>query len=257
MKSKKRGLLTNRRKIRKLQCKAKMAVVLASTIYMAFSVTVHIIDKTSLNTESGYTYPNYETEAANKPVQLLFTEKTETFLANQTLEDVFSNKIHEETIDDRDSFRKYIIPKEFANGGGSLPVKVQKYIWETCKEYGVDYSLIIAMIEVESGYQDNVVSNCNAVGYMQIMEVWHKDRMKRLGATNLYNPYHNVKVGIDLMAELMKKHQASVALSIYNRGFHNKKGTGALDLAKKGIYQTEYSKKVIKRADEIRKELLK
>ena len=76
-----------------------------------------------------------------------------------------------------------------------------------------------------------------------------------LGATDLKNPYQNVRVGIDYMAELLGQYQTSVAVSAYNRGARNDSGTGALDLADKGQYQTEYSEKVLNRAAEIEKEL--
>ena len=111
------------------------------------------------------------------------------------------------------------------------------------------------MIEIESGYKYDAVGKGGDIGYMQINQEWHTDRMERLGATDLKNPYQNVRVGIDYMAELLGQYQTSVAVSAYNRGAHNDSGTGALDLADKGQYQTEYSEKVLNRAAEIEKEL--
>lgn len=247
----------NHRKMKKLQRKVKLVVVLASTIYMAFGVTEHIVSKAFLSDEPKVTTAMYETLGINEPVLNSDYEEVGTVFANKAYSNYSLDKVSTKKVKEKDDFKEYTIPKEFSQYGGYFPLEVQKFTWKICKEYGIDYSLILAMIEVESGYQNNAISNCNAVGYMQIMEIWHRDRMKRLEATDLTNPYHNIEVGIDLMAELTEKYQTSVALSIYNRGFHNKKGTGALDLEKKGIYQTEYSKKVMKRADEIRKELLK
>lgn len=152
-------------------------------------------------------------------------------------------------------FKEYQIPDDYELYGGHFPLEMQEYTYIICKDYGVDYSLIIAMIEIESGYKYDAVGKGGDIGYMQINQEWHTDRMERLGATDLKNPYQNVRVGIDYMAELLGQYQTSVAVSAYNRGAHNDSGTGALDLADKGQYQTEYSEKVLNRAAEIEKEL--
>ena len=74
---------------------------------------------------------------------------------------------------------------------------------------------------------------------MEIYQEWHIVRIDRVGSTDLKNPYQNVRVGIDYMAELLGQYQTSVAVSAYNRGARNDSGTGAFDLADKGKYQTE------------------
>lgn len=152
-------------------------------------------------------------------------------------------------------FKEYQIPDDYELYGGYFPLEMQEYTYIICKDYGADYSLIIAMIEIESGYKYDAVGKGGDIGYMQINQEWHTDRMERLGATDLKNPYQNVRVGIDYMAELLGQYQTSVAVSAYNRGARNDSGTGALDLADKGQYQTEYSEKVLNRAAEIEKEL--
>lgn len=64
----------------------------------------------------------------------------------------------------------------------------------------------MALIEHESGYVfDKTGDDGNSIGYMQIYESAHTDRMERLNCTNLMNPYQNVKVGIELSAKLIEK----------------------------------------------------
>ena len=76
-----------------------------------------------------------------------------------------------------------------------------------------------------SGYKYDAVGKGGDIGYMQINQEWHTDRMERLGATDLKNPYQNVRIGIDYMAELLGQYQTSVAVSAYNRGARNDSGT--------------------------------
>ena len=41
---------------------------------------------------------------------------------------------------------------EYKDAGGCFPEIVQVYLWCECKEYGVDYYTVVALIERESGY---------------------------------------------------------------------------------------------------------
>lgn len=81
-----------------------------------------------------------------------------------------------------DGFRYYEIPQEYKDAGGCFPEIVQVYLWCECKEYGVDYYTVLALIERESCYHwDKVGDNGNSKGYMQIYEKWHTERMEAEG----------------------------------------------------------------------------
>lgn len=66
--------------------------------------------------------------------------------------------------------------------------------------------------------------------------------MKRLGVTDLLNPYENVTVGIDILAECIGKYSTlEEALTVYNAG-----PSGAEELYfSKGIKANEYALAII------------
>ena len=101
-----------------------------------------------------------------------------------------------------------------------LASELQLYIKTTCDEYGVDPALVIAMIGVESSYDaDAIGDGGDSVGLMQVQEKWHGERMARLGASDLMNPYENVTVGIDYIAEQLAQGKGiEWALHAYNGG---------------------------------------
>lgn len=79
--------------------------------------------------------------------------------------------------------------------------------------------LIKSQVFFESTYNPNACSSSGAIGLMQVVPKWNYDRMERLGVTDLYDPYSNLKVGIDLMRELVDKYGSySSALMSYNGG---------------------------------------
>lgn len=153
---------------------------------------------------------------------------------------------------ENDGFVYHAIPEEYKDTGGYFPEKMQCYTYILCKQYGVDYSLVVALIERESGYVfDKVGDDGNSIGYMQIYESAHTDRMERLNCTNLKNPYQNVMVGIDFIAELIEKYgTVQDALAAYNYGER-----GAREhLWNKGIYVYSYNEGIMNRARELEEE---
>lgn len=163
------------------------------------------------------------------------------------------NGMSEDWGSDADGFVYYQIPDEYAANGGYFPEKMQIYTYCLCKQYDVKYALVVAMIERESGYVfDQIGDNGNSTGYMQIYESAHIDRMEKLGCNNLSNPYQNVRVGIDYIAELIEKYgTVQDVLAAYNYG---EKGARK-KLWNNGVYVYEYNEGIMRRMKEIEEEL--
>ena len=154
---------------------------------------------------------------------------------------------------EEDGFVFYEIPEEYSRTGGYFPEKMQVYTYCVCKQYGVRYDLVVALIEKESGYKfDKVGDEGHSIGYMQIYEECHRDRMERLNVTDLMNPYQNVLVGIDYLSELIERYGTiQDALAAYNYGEQGAKQ----HLWKNGIYVYEYNQTIMSRMKEIEEEL--
>ena len=60
---------------------------------------------------------------------------------------------------------------------------------------------------------------------MQIQPRWHIERMDRLGVEDLLNPYQNISVGVDILAECIDRYDGDIgaALTAYNRGSYQGK----------------------------------
>ena len=97
---------------------------------------------------------------------------------------------------------------------------LQEFIVRECGFQGVDPSIIFAMIDRESDFDiDAVGDRGKSFGLMQIQPRWHQARMDKLGVTDLMNPYQNVTVGVDYLAELLDSGKGiEWALMAYNGG---------------------------------------
>ena len=101
-----------------------------------------------------------------------------------------------------------------------LEPELQDYINQLCDDYNVDMPLVLAVIGQESNYNAGALGDDgNSIGLMQIQPQYHQQRMDRLGVTDLLDPYQNVTVGIDLLAELINENKgAEWAVTAYNAG---------------------------------------
>ena len=95
------------------------------------------------------------------------------------------------------------------------------------EKYNVDKNLILAVIKAESNFNENAISNRNAIGLMQLMEETAKDVANKNNIEidnenikeELCDVYKNIEVGTAYIASLLQKYQnTEVALAAYNAG---------------------------------------
>ena len=129
--------------------------------------------------------------------------------------------------------------------GIPLDTKLQDYIAKECERVNISPTIVLAMIERESNYKEDAIGdNGESFGLMQVKAKYHYQRMLDLGCTDLLDPYQNVRVGIDILAELVEQDNGIVwALMAYNGG-----QSYADDMTKQSKV-SNYAKEVINRAE--------
>ncbi len=124
--------------------------------------------------------------------------------------------------------------------GVPLDSDVQEFIYYLSKGYNMDFTFVMAIIQQESGYQPDAVSNTNDYGLMQINKVNHGYITDEIGVTNYLDPYENVRAGMFILRKLFEKYETpEKVLMAYNLG-----ESGAKALWDKGVFETNYSKSV-------------
>lgn len=127
---------------------------------------------------------------------------------------------------------------------------LQEFIYCLSYGYGVDYTLVMGLIEQESSFNPNVISSTNDYGLMQINTVNHEWLQEKLGITDFLDPYQNTRSGIYILRTLFEKYQDTAkVLMAYNMG-----EDGAKKLWDKGIYDTTYTQKVFDNIDQFENE---
>lgn len=107
------------------------------------------------------------------------------------------------------------------------PKKYKEVVSIYVEEYNVEENLIFAVIKAESNFEENAVSNKNAIGLMQLMEETAKDVARKNDIELDYNNIKqdlcdinkNINIGTKYLSILLEKYKnKEVALAAYNAG---------------------------------------
>jgi len=111
-----------------------------------------------------------------------------------------------------------------AGGGGGMrrlgpvkpPEEVLRMVHEIAPRYQVDPRLVLAVMQVESGFSQRAVSPKAAAGLMQLIP----DTAQRFGVTNSFDARQNVTGGVRYLQWLLAYFRGDVTLAVagYNAG---------------------------------------
>ncbi len=129
-------------------------------------------------------------------------------------------------VDDGHGHRVYVnvedAPARLATTGRNSPrrvtppAEIEELVEQTAKRDNVDPKLIQAVIQVESDYNPQALSNKGAMGLMQLIP----STAERFGVRNPYNAKQNIEGGVNYLKYLLGLFNGDLNLSLaaYNAG---------------------------------------
>lgn len=105
--------------------------------------------------------------------------------------------------------------------GYIFPIKYEEEISYASEKYGVEEAVIYSMINIESHFNKNALSNKGAVGLMQVMPSTAEMVAEQLSIEefDLIFPQENIEIGTAYFASLLKRFEnLETALCAYNAG---------------------------------------
>lgn len=107
-----------------------------------------------------------------------------------------------------------------------LSCELQEELHNACVEFGVDYYIMVALIDRETHFRNVQGDNGNSYGYCQIQPRWWYGLMCEIGATDLNVPKDNFRTACAIMSGLTKTYNSTEgALVAYNQGSYKGKST--------------------------------
>lgn len=117
--------------------------------------------------------------------------------------------IKQQQIQDTATIRRLAFIKQFkVDDDRAREILTQAQIYAT--RYKIDLDRFLALMAVESGFHQYVVSNANAVGLTQYIEKWHPDSIQlaqsELGYHDKFDIRFNIFVGAHVITKFKKQY---------------------------------------------------
>lgn len=121
-----------------------------------------------------------------------------------------------------------------------LSYEEQEALYGACEEFSVDYPLMLALIERETHFKNEIGDGGKSYGFCQIQPRWWSETAESIGVTDLMEPEGNFRTGCAILTHLLDVYgcgNLTDALTAYNTG-HGGASEYARDvLEKQGKWQ--------------------
>jgi soluble lytic murein transglycosylase-like protein len=168
------------------------------------------------------------------------------FILGITISDAFSDSGNPNSAQTMRMIERHLQDGQTDLSSGQLP-SVARTLYEKALFYGIDYRLALAIMAVESNFQNDAVSSAGARGIMQIRPILASSIAKEAGipyreASDLFDPAKNVRLGLYYLSWLgsIFKNTSEVLLA-YNIGHNGAKRR----LSRAGDAESSYTRRVM------------
>ncbi len=114
------------------------------------------------------------------------------------------------------NYKIYIREKPDRSLNADVTRRYDQIITEAAERHGVSFSLLKAMIKIESDFNPRAISTAGAMGLMQIMP----ENIKRLKIKDPFDPRENIMGGTRYLKQMIDRFKGKLplALAAYNAG---------------------------------------
>ena len=201
-----------RRKLRARRHRIRITAVLGILVVVLLTAS-WAADEADDAPSFGAVAPGSEKEQPVEVLPLWFSEEAEMKMTVK--KDVVATEALMETEEEAPSYQSDAVP---------LNHDTQAQVLGWCEEYGVPYSVALAVIEAESSFRPDA-ENGSCYGYMQINSINKSWLFQEIGVTNLEDPLQNLHSGIYMLGDLYGKygdwHKALVCYNCGETGAYN------------------------------------
>jgi len=124
--------------------------------------------------------------------------------------------LHFTNVPTSSNYKIFIREKPDGSMKSDVTRRYDRLITEAAERHGVAFSLLKAMIKIESDFNPRAISRAGAMGLMQIMP----ENIKRLNITDPFDPRENIMGGTRYLKQMIDRFKGKLplALAAYNAG---------------------------------------
>jgi soluble lytic murein transglycosylase-like protein len=103
----------------------------------------------------------------------------------------------------------------------NIPYRYLEILAETSREFDLNLEFMVGLMQVESSFRPNAVSNMNAYGLMQVRMITARELDPTIETFwQLYDPERNIRLGAEYFKRLLDRYDGDYRMAslAYNRG---------------------------------------
>ena len=144
---------------------------------------------------------------------------------------------------------QYSLPGFKYNESITLSEDLQRYAYQKCKEYNIEYPILLGLMRKESTFNPSAKSSTGDYGLCQINQCNHNWMREVFGSDwDPMNPYDSIDASVYILDHYSRTYNCDnyhVLLMNYNMGHNN-----AVECFNSGIYSSKYSRAIMSYAKE-------
>lgn len=136
---------------------------------------------------------------------------------------IFGTQVFADTQTVKQSMVSWMLNESGFDINPKVAYKIAGSITKHSEANNIDPFLVLSIIKRESGFRHAVKNRYGAVGLMQVVPRYHKEKIKGRSLTNIDT---NIEVGVKILAEYLESNQGSLhkALIKYSGNANNYRG---------------------------------
>lgn len=124
-----------------------------------------------------------------------------------------------------------------------LDAELQEFTFWKCEGLGLDYEMVLAIMQKESGFDPQAISATDDYGIMQINQCNHERLREELGITDFLDAEQSITAGTEILGDLVARYDdPHQVLMAYNMG-----ESGARHHWEQGTHTSSYSRDIMAR----------
>ncbi|SER12711.1 lytic transglycosylase domain-containing protein [Piscibacillus halophilus] len=177
--------------------------------------------ETMLNYQKAMQTNDFGRNQSSDHTYTMFKELFESYLGNQQspVESLYLQGEQPSTMNQPNQLpftHSSVSPVSMQQISYDQPSKFDDIIENVADQYGLDADLIRKVIQTESNFNPEAVSQAGAAGLMQLMPA----TARALGVTNVFDPVQNIEGGAKYLKDMINRYDGDLklALAAYNAG---------------------------------------